>query len=252
MARVIITTDHNKRYYKKPSALLMTPYIYNAGDRRYYLGDTTYDIYSIIGDTISIVQEDNNVVNLENEFTPIPVLSNATMGKWSFSADCLDTQHAVLKAIYDVRQGYAADNDVVDGLLAFHDDLTGIYCCIQIEFADDAMSTIVLPKVSINSTFNMQNLKSSFLQNKISGTVLATRICVAGENDKALMFKSGVEETYAPSVPLVFIPKGSDFGVLRYVEQSNGQDTNYYFMNMYSDNAIMELDGTTGDLQVSE
>ena len=135
--------------------MLVTPYEYVSTTDDWVIGSKTYDLYAIIGDTVRIEQAEGDKTHKFNEFTPLPVITNTGMGVWTFSADCLDAQNAVLKLIYGVEGA--------DGITVFPEDVKECLCCIELQFAD-SQTSVLLPKVSLNSTFLMENMKSSFLR----------------------------------------------------------------------------------------
>jgi hypothetical protein len=167
MSQTIIKTQAGKRYFKRLSAMLVTPYEYVSTTDDWVIGSKTYDLYAIIGDTVRIEQAEGDKTHKFNEFTPLPVITNTGMGVWTFSADCLDAQNAVLKLIYGVEGA--------DGITVFPEDVKECLCCIELQFSD-SQTSVLLPKVSLNSTFLMENMKSSFLRNKITGTVLSSMV----------------------------------------------------------------------------
>lgn len=167
MSQTIIKTQAGKRYFKRLSAMLVTPYEYVSSTDDWVIGPKTYDLYAIIGDTVRIEQAEGDKTHKFNEFTPLPVITNTSMGVWTFSADCLDAQNTVLKLIYGV-QG-------TTGITVFPEDVKECLCCIELQFAN-SQTSVLLPKVSLNSTFLMESMKTSFLRNKITGTVLSSMV----------------------------------------------------------------------------
>jgi hypothetical protein len=151
--------------------MLVTPYEYVSTTDDWVIGSKTYDLYAIIGDTVRIEQAESDKTHKFNEFTPLPVITNTSMGVWTFSADCLDAQNSVLKLIYDVQGN--------TGITVFPEDVKECLCCIELQFAD-SQTSVLLPKVSLNSTFLMENMKSSVLRNKITGTVLSSMVSFVG------------------------------------------------------------------------
>lgn len=171
MSQTIIKTQAGKRYFKRLSAMLVTPYEYVSTTDDWVIGSKTYDLYAIIGDTVRIEQAEGDKTHKFNEFTPLPVITNTGMGVWTFSADCLDAQNAVLKLIYDVQGN--------TGITVFPEDVKECLCCIELQFAD-SQTSVLLPKVSLNSTFLMENMKTSFLRNRITGTILSSMVSFVG------------------------------------------------------------------------
>lgn len=240
----LIYTKNNKRFVRKASGLLLTPYVYNTDDGKYYLGEDTYDIYAIVGDTISVAQEEGSTETLENEFSPFAVIENTTLGKWKFKADCLDMQNVILKEIFNAKRGYGSGG-YVDNVASMPSDYKTMYCCVQIVF-DKENLRLVLPKVLLTSTLNIGTLRSGVSRNMIQGTPLLCEICVTDSQTEALSFVGNDGTTYTPRTPLVFVPKDRDFGVLHH-KGGNVNDTYVYF-SMYNNSNIIELDTENGSI----
>lgn len=243
MANVIITKD-NKRYVRKATGLLVTPYVYDEDDAKYYLGTDTYDIFAIVGDSISITQESGETDTLVNEFSSIPVIENVTMGKWNFRADCIDMQNTVLRELFSAKVAHDS-NDYVEGAIAMPSDFRTVYCCIQILFGEGE-PILVLPKVLMSSSLNISSLRTSVVKNTIQGTPLLTEICLPENETSVLKFINSDEETYTPLTPLVFIPSGKDFGVLHHKDVT----TNLTYFSMYNSAEIVSVNIENGILTV--
>lgn len=240
MANVILTRD-GKRLTKKASGMLVTPYYYDTDDNRYYLGPDTYDIYAIVGDTIAISQDNSETESVENEFYPVPVIENTTMGKWRFAADCADMQNIVMRQLFSAKTAYGS-NGAVEGAVAMPSDFRTIYCCIQILFADENMPRIVLPKVLLSSGVNITSLRTNIVQNKIMGTPMLTEVAVAETTEQMLLFSDGEVSTYCPRTPLVFVPNHNDFGVLHHKDTDRGVT----YVSMYERDRVIGFDTDSG------
>ena len=57
MAATLIKTNTNQRRFQDPLGMFVTPYVYD-GSMNLNLGEITYDIHDIVGDTISLTQDD--------------------------------------------------------------------------------------------------------------------------------------------------------------------------------------------------
>lgn len=242
----IVFTRNGKRFLKKAKTMLVTPFYYDSADAKYYLGPDTYDIFAIIGDTIKITQESNDTESIENEFSPIPVIENTTMGKWQFSADCLDMQNSVLRQLFSAKTARNSNGKDVEGVVAMPSDFRTIYCCIQIAFENDDMPRIVMPRILLSSGMSIASLRTGIAQNKIQGTPMSTQICVRESEEQLFLFDDGETSTYFPRTPLLFVPNDSDFGVLHH------KDNDLTYMSMYEKDEVVCFDTETGSMIISE
>ena len=244
MSNIIVTRD-GKRFVKKSKSMLITPYVYDVTDAKYYLGANTYDIFAIVGDTIVISQADGQSDSLNNEFSSIPVIENVTLGKWSFSADCLDMQNIVLKELFSAKVAYSGTTEV-DGAIALPNDFKTVYCCIQVSFEDDDTSIIVLPKVLLSSSVNVSTIHTDVARNKIKGTPLLTEVCVLDDTSSVLNFSDGIESSYTPRTPFLFVPTNRDFGVLHHKSTTGNKLT---YMSLYDAGTIVGINTSDGNIE---
>lgn len=231
MAQVRIETATNKRYIKKASSLEMTPYVYDETLHRYVLGDTTYDIYAIIGDTMEITHDAGDGVTKDYEFINSPLLQNVQRGDITFSADCLDLQNKVLKALFGVSFGMDSRGHEI--MSAVPDDYPELYCCIKVSFHNDRLPDIVLPKVQINSQFIISQLKTNISTAKIKGVCFNHH--VAALTDDTIFPFDADGGQYIPCVPMAFIEHGRDFAIGRFLDIETDDRT----MTVYSDRRII-------------
>ena len=73
MAATII--DSGRRVFTNLKSILFTPYTDEST-----LGETTYDLVNIVGDTTSVEQADNDVQTIEHEFSSSPLYESVTLG----------------------------------------------------------------------------------------------------------------------------------------------------------------------------
>lgn len=129
------------------------------------IGDTTYDLVSIVGDTISVEQEDNTVDEKPHEFSDQPLFENVTLGKWNFAATCIDFQNEVMKSLF----GWIEDEAVKDKAVYAPDSYQDLFCKVEIGFGAKK-PVVVIPKLKMNSKAAFQNLKSGTAEGMLNGT----------------------------------------------------------------------------------
>lgn len=204
----IVETKTGRKLLRKAKQLLLLPYRFDSNLSQYVLGQTIYDLSAIIGDSITLEQQDGNTETKENEFTGEALVENVTSGKWKFSAQCLDLQNAVLKSLFA-----AYTNDSINAA-ALRSDFTTIYALIVVRFFDASVPDVWMPKVQLNSRLLLQQMKSRGSQGNVSGTLFSTNVAIRGTSANTLVPFDG--DKYTPLTPLLFAPQGSSVLVLNH------------------------------------
>ena len=192
-------------FLKDAESMMVVPYHYNTMTLSYILGGNVYDISSIIGDTITIEQSDEDAVTKKNEFTKIPVLENGFCGKYDFTAQCLDLQNNVLKSCFFA---FVGENNNGSKPAAFKQDMGILYALIRIRFKDESLPDVFLPKVKLDSKAFVNQLKTRASQGNIVGTAFPTKVAVDYQSNTLCPFGDEAQNsTFAPYTPLVFVPR---------------------------------------------
>ena len=155
MAKTVL--DSERRVFTNLKAILFTPWTSESA-----IGETTYDLVNIVGDTTSVEQADNNVNEIEHEFSSEPLYENITLGKKSFTCDCIDFQNDVLKNIFGWETTEGGD---AFAPITYKD----LFCKIEMQF-NSTNDIVVLPKVKMNSKVVLSSMKSNVSKGTISGT----------------------------------------------------------------------------------
>lgn len=155
MAKIVL--DSERRVFTNLKAILFTPWTNEST-----IGDTTYDLVNIVGDTTSVEQADNNVNEIEHEFSSEPLYENITLGKKSFTCDCIDFQNDVLKNLFGWETTEGGD---AFAPITYKD----LFCKIEMQF-NSTNDIVVLPKVKMNSKVVLSTMKSNVSKGTISGT----------------------------------------------------------------------------------
>ena len=87
--------DSGRRVFTNLKSILFTPYTDEST-----IGETTYDLVNIVGDTTSVEQADNDVQTIEHEFSSSPLYEAVTLGDKTFTCECIDFQNDVLKNLF--------------------------------------------------------------------------------------------------------------------------------------------------------
>lgn len=132
------------------------------------LGNQTYDIVDIVGDTLSFTPDDNTINAKDSEFKDDPLFENIVQGKYQFAATCIDFQNIVMTAIY----GWEADGD---GNVYAPSGYKDRYALIEIGFRNEDV-VVVAPKVKLNSKATLASLKTGTGEGAIAGTAYSSTV----------------------------------------------------------------------------
>ena len=180
--------DAGRRVFANLKALIFTPWT----DEN-TLGDTSYDLVNIVGDTTSVEQADNNVNALEHEFSSEPLYENVQLGDKTFTTECIDFQNDVLKQLMGWE---AAEDGTAFAPIQYKD----LYCKIEMQF-NSTEDIVVLPKVKMNSKSILSSMKTDASRNTLSGTCYYAFVKsgeIENETDYAVIPKANVA-TYGVS-----------------------------------------------------
>lgn len=174
--------DSTRRVFANLKYLYFTPWTDEST-----LGNTTYDIVNIVGDTTSVEQEDNEVNEIPHEFSSEPLYENVTLGNKTFTCECLDFQNDILKEM----MGWDTDESGNAFAPIQYKDL---YCKIEMGF-NSTEDIVVLPKVKLNSKSVLSSMKTDASRGTITGTCYSAWVKAGtkvGETDMAAIAKANV------------------------------------------------------------
>jgi hypothetical protein len=167
MATVI---DAGRRVFSNLKYLYFTPWTDEAN-----LGENTYDLVNIVGDTTSSEQDENEVNEIAHEFSNEPLYENINLGKKNFSTECIDFQNDVLKELF----GWETDDS---GNAFAPITYKPLYCKVEMGF-NSTDDIIVLPKVKLNSRAVIASMKTDAAKGNITGTCYSAFV-KAGTTEK--------------------------------------------------------------------
>lgn len=151
------------------------------------LGNQTYDLVDIVGDSTAVEQEDNEVNEIEHEFRAEPLYENTSLGKKTFTTECVDLQNAVLGAML----GWDVDED---GNALASTSYKDLYCMIELGF-NSSDDIVVLPKVRLSGKAVLASMKTDLSRATISGTCYSAYVEAGtkkGMTDCAIITKDNV------------------------------------------------------------
>lgn len=179
----VTVLDSGRRVFANLKALHFTPWTDEST-----LGDTTYDLVNIVGDTTSLEQAENEVTALEHEFSNEPLYEVVNLGDKTFTTECIDFQNDVLAALFGWEEG--SDGDAFAPIV--YKDL---YCKIEMQF-NSTDSVIVLPKVKLNSRAIISTMKTDASRGNITGTCYSAYVKAGSkevETDMAVISATNAE-----------------------------------------------------------
>lgn len=206
----IVTTSNGKKVFKQAESMQLLPYVFDSDVKDYVLGPDVYDISAVIGDTITLEQADGESQTKENEFVPTPLVKNTTAGAWNFSAQILDLQNNIIKALFGAMTATETVNGVSYDLSAMMEDYQTRYALIRVRFKGDNIPDVYLPKVVLDSKLMISQLKTHGSQGNLNGTALVQTCGILSlqHNDMFVQMSSiGIEDTYIIRTPIIMVPK---------------------------------------------
>lgn len=178
MATTVI--DAGRRVFSNLKYLYFTPWTDEST-----VGDTTYDLVNIVGDTTSVEQEDNEVNSIEHEFSNEPLYENITLGNKTFTTECVDFQDSVLEELF----GWTVDESGNAYAPIVYEDM---YCQVELGF-NSTEDRILLPKVKLNSRAVIASMKTDASRGNITGTCYSAY--VNGTETDMAVIKGGATAT---------------------------------------------------------
>lgn len=221
----IVTTKTGRKLFRKAKSLWLIPYIYDSDLNDYILGQVVYDISAIIGDSITLEQQDGTSQTKNNEFINEPLVQNITSGDWKVTAQCLDLQNSVLKSMFGAYTNADA------GVAAFRGEYETMFAMIRIRFADSNTPDVYMPKVQMNSRLLLEQMKTRGSQGNLGGTVLSRRCAVINTvasgraNGSLLPLSDSINGTvvYEYATPLLFVPQGMTPLIMHHRDEEEGK-----------------------------
>jgi hypothetical protein len=164
------TIDAGRRVFSNLKYIYFTPW-----ESESKIGEITYDLVNIVGDTTSSEQDENEVNELPHEFSNEPLYENINLGKKNFTTECIDFQNDVLKNLFGWETDEAGNSFAP---LTYKD----LYCKIEMGF-NSTDDIIVLPKVKLNSRAVIASMKTDAARGNITGTCYSAYV-TAGTTEK--------------------------------------------------------------------
>lgn len=154
--------------YSDPTGVIFVPW--TDGDT---IGTIGYDVFSVVGDTFSVTQDDPDTTEIPHEFSDTPLDENTSMGTATLTMQCLDFDDDLLVQLFGCTKTTIGTGDKAKDVISFPAEYKDLYCLVQLEFAD---KVVVFPKVKMNSKAVFENLRSDIARGELSGTLYNTDV----------------------------------------------------------------------------
>lgn len=154
--------------YSDPTGVIFVPW--TDGDT---IGTTGYDVFSIVGDTFSVTQDDPDTTEIPHEFSDNPLDENTSLGTATLTMQCLDFDDDLLVELFGCTKTTIGTGDTAKDVISFPAEYKDLYCLVQLEFAD---KVVVFPKVKMNSKAVFENLRSDIARGELTGTLYNTDV----------------------------------------------------------------------------
>ena len=186
MAKTKVVVDSGRTVFTGLKYMYITPWVKQEDGTGLELAEETYEIVNIVGDSTSLEQEDNDVQEVEHEFSSTPLYEAVTLGKKTFTAECADYQEKVLVNLFGWEAGGATGTEESDVQYA----PTGykeFYAAIELGF-NSTDKVVVLPKVRLDSKVALASMKTDISRATITGSCYEAFLTLNGKTYKSDMF----------------------------------------------------------------
>lgn len=217
MSATIKHLNSGQRRFQDAKGMFVTPYTADG-----LLGETTYDIHDIVGDTLSITQDDAERTEIPWEFGDDALDENVKTGKKTFTCQCLDFQNDIMKAMFGC--------ETINGATVFPAEYQNLFVMIRIAFED---VDLVLPYVKMDAKATLENMRSDIARGELTGTLMAKEVVIgdlpaAGAQAPATAVEKG-SNNYAETA-MLYMPNDSTNGKAAYVPGTGTQGTTVVYM----------------------
>lgn len=225
MSATLKHLNTGQRRFQDAKGMYVTPY-----DSDGYLGTTTYDIHDIVGDTLSITQDDADRTEIPWEFGDDALDENIKTGKKNFSCQCLDFQNDIMLNLFGCTE--------VNGAIAFPSEYKDLYVMIRIEFED---VDLVLPYVKMDAKATLENMRTDIARGELAGTIMSHLVYVNAMPAAGAQAPSGsvtFDDDDSVDTPMLYLPNGSSDGKAAYVlGTGTSSSSTVYLTDVHADAA---------------
>lgn len=191
----ISKTDTGRIFLSNAEYIHITPW-----ENEDTIGRYTFDVSSIVGDTLSFTPDDNTTEEIASEFKDDPLIENVTLGKYQFGADCIDFQNKIMSGIFKWDVG-------TSGALYAPQGYKDAYATVEVGFRNENV-VVIAPKIRLNAKATLASMKTNTGTGNIAGTAYSATIAYNNDvtkGDSPLLIAptgktSGQKDTYTIQV----------------------------------------------------
>lgn len=187
MAKNKVVVDSGRTVFTGLKYMYITPWEEDTVNKGLKLADKTYEVVNIVGDTTSLEQEDNDVQEVEHEFSSTPLYEAVTLGKKTFTAECADYQEDVLVNLFGWDKGKDGTETKESVIQYAPTGYKEFYAAIELGF-NSSDKVVVLPKVRLDSKVALASMKTDISRATITGSCYEAYITVDGNEYQSDMF----------------------------------------------------------------
>lgn len=166
----ITKTDTGRIVLSNAEYIHVTPW-----DSEDTIGKYTFDVTSIVGDTLNFTPDDNTSEEIASEFKDDPLIENVTLGKYQFGADCIDFQNKIMSGIFKWSTG-------TSGALYAPRGYKDAYATIEVGFRNEDV-VVIAPKIRLNSKATLASMKTGTGTGNITGVAYSAAVAYNGDAD---------------------------------------------------------------------
>lgn len=166
----ITKTDTGRIVLSNAEYIHVTPW-----DSEDAIGKYTFDVTSIVGDTLNFTPDDNTSEEIASEFKDDPLIENVTLGKYQFGADCIDFQNKIMSGIFKWSTG-------TSGALYAPQGYKDAYATIEVGFRNEDV-VVIAPKIRLNAKATLASMKTGTGTGNIAGTAYSAAVAYNGDTN---------------------------------------------------------------------
>lgn len=155
---------------------------------------TRYDLQHLVGDTVSVTQDDNETNEIPCETRDEPLYQTVTLGKYNVNMESGDISPEFCSAILGFAKNAA-------GTIAYApDSYSAKYAHIEIQM-DKA--SFILPYVQVAPNLTIESLKTNIARAVVGGVAYSADVATGTGKKRATPFFTLKTGTTAPSISLL-------------------------------------------------
>ena len=150
--------------------IVFVPWVKASGTNVWSKGTDGFALDDVVADTTSITQDEPEANAIDCETRDEPVYENTTLGTVKFSCESANIDQDILKHAL----GYEVTGEGPTFKAYAPASYKELWAEIEVQFAKG--TSLVLPKVKVNSSIDASSLKTGIVRGIIGGTAYSTKV----------------------------------------------------------------------------